>query len=77
MKRTSLGKKSRWLCLAALVSVAGCFQASIVSAQSSLKGATEQPLPLEQREQINYDAYMLGLGDGLQTELLDLPELSV
>ena len=61
MKRTSLGKKSRWLCLAALVSVSGCFQASIVSAQSSLKGATEQPLPLEQREQINYDAYMLGL----------------
>ena len=67
MKRISLGKKSRWLCLAALVSVSGCFQASIVSAQSSLKGATEQPLPLEQREQINYDAYMLGLGDGLQT----------
>lgn len=76
MKRTSLGKKSRWLCLAALVSVAGCFQASTVSAQSSLEGAAEQPLPLEQRAQINYDAYILGPGDGLQIELLDLPELS-
>ena len=76
MKRTSLGKKSRWLCLTALVSVAGCFQASTVSAQSSLEGAAEQPLPLEQRAQINYDAYILGPGDGLQIELLDLPELS-
>ena len=76
MKRSSLGKKSRWMCLAALVSVAGGFQASTVSAQGSLKGATEQPLPLEQRAQINYDAYILGPGDGLQIELLDLPELS-
>ena len=76
MKRTSLGKKSRWLCLAALVSVAGCFQASTVSAQSSPRGSAEQPLPLEQRAKINYDAYILGPGDGLQIELLDLPELS-
>ncbi len=36
----------------------------------------EQPLPLEQRAQISYDAYILGPGDGLQIELLDLPELS-
>jgi polysaccharide export outer membrane protein len=35
-----------------------------------------QPLPLEQRAQITYDAYILGPGDGLQIELLDLPELS-
>ena len=76
MRRTSLGNNSRWLCLAALVSVAGCFQTSTVSAQSSLEGGGEQPLPLEQRAQINYDAYILGPGDGLQIELLDLPELS-
>ncbi len=76
MKRTSLGKKSRWLCLVALVSVAGCFQASTVSAQSSLKGAAKQPLPLEQRAKMNYEAYILGPGDGLNIELLDLPELS-
>ena len=76
MKRTSLAKKSCWVCLAALVSVAGCFQASTVSAQSSLKGAAEQSLPLKERAQINYDAYILGPGDGLQIELRDLPELS-
>ena len=76
MKMTSLGKKSRWMCLAAVVSVAGGFQASTVSAQSSLKGATEQPLPLEQRADVTYDSYILGPGDGLQIELLDLPELS-
>ena len=35
-----------------------------------------QPLPLDQRSQITYDAYILGPGDGLQIELLDLPELS-
>ena len=62
--------------MAALMSVAGCFQASTVSAQNSLEGATEQPLLLEQRALINYDAYILGPGDGLQIELLDLPELS-
>ena len=76
MERTSLGKNSCWLCLVALASVAGCFQASTVSAQNSLEGAAKQPLPLEQRANINYDAYILGPGDGLQIELLDLPELS-
>ncbi|MFL0770806.1 MAG: polysaccharide biosynthesis/export family protein, partial [Prochlorococcus sp.] len=30
----------------------------------------------EQRAKVNYDAYILGPGDGLQIELLDLPELS-
>lgn len=36
----------------------------------------EQPLPLDQRSQITYDAYILGPGDRLQIELIDLPELS-
>ena len=75
MIKTSLGNRRRWFCFAALLSVAGCFQASSVSAQSSLKRSAEQPLPLEQRAQVNYDAYILGPGDGLQIELLDLPEL--
>lgn len=35
-----------------------------------------QPLPISQRSQVTYDAYILGPGDGLQIELLDLPELS-
>ena len=36
----------------------------------------KQPLQLEQLTQFNYDAYILGPGDNLQIELLDLPELS-
>ena len=35
-----------------------------------------QPLPLEQRAQVTYDTYILGPGDRLAIELLDLPELS-
>ena len=52
-----------------------------VGAQPSIQvGETtskqQQSLPLKQRAQIIYDAYILGPGDGLQIELLDLPELS-
>ena len=36
----------------------------------------KQPLPLERRAGVTYDSYILGPGDGLQIELLDLPELS-
>ena len=35
-----------------------------------------QPLLLEQRAQVTYDTYILGPGDRLAIELLDLPELS-
>ncbi|MDB4623059.1 polysaccharide biosynthesis/export family protein [bacterium] len=35
-----------------------------------------QPLPLEQRARVTYDAYILGPGDSIQIEVLDLPELS-
>ena len=61
-----------------------CIQSPLVAAQSLMDGQTTetvvmrqgQPLPLEQRPQITYDSYILGPGDGLQIELLDLPELS-
>ena len=33
-------------------------------------------VPIAKRTKVNYDAYILGPGDGLQIELLDLPELS-
>ena len=68
--------RKRRLCLAALVSVAGSFQAPSTSAQSSIKEAVRQPLPLEERKQVTYDAYILGPGDGLEIEIMDLPELS-
>ena len=71
--------------LSALTGLALCLHAPFVEAQNFLDGQTteagveqgqKKPLPLEQRAQINYDAYILGPGDGLQIELLDLPELS-
>ena len=68
--------KSRRLFLAALVGITSCFQVAGASAQGLVRLAAEQPLLLDQRAQFNYDAYILGPGDGLQIELLDLPELS-
>ena len=71
--------------LSALTGLALCLHAPLVEAQNFLDGQTtetgveqgqKKPLPLEQRAQINYDAYILGPGDGLRIELLDLPELS-
>lgn len=71
--------------ISALAGVALCLQAPLATAQGLLEVQTtetvveqgqDQPLPLEQRAQVTYDAYILGPGDGLQIELLDLPELS-
>ena len=68
--------KSQGLCLTALVSIASFFQAPSFSAEKSLQVGAEQPLQLKQRAQLNYGSYILGPGDGLQIELIDLPELS-
>ena len=71
--------------LSALTGLAVCLQAPLVAAQSLTSGQTaitaveqwqEQSQPPRQRAKVNYDAYILGPGDGLQIELLDLPELS-
>ena len=62
-----------------------CLQAPLVSAQglseaqpskTVFKQGQREPVPLEQRAKVTYDAYILGPGDALQIELLDLPELS-
>ena len=74
MKKSSPTSKRHRLCLAVIVSVAGGFQATCVSAQSSLRGAVERCLELEQQAQMKYGAYFLG--GGLQIEFLD-PALSV
>ena len=42
----------------------------------SLPVEQDQTLKLGNRTQVSYDSYILGPGDGLQIELLDLPELS-
>ena len=41
-----------------------------------MAGEETQPIPLKQRANFIHDSYVLGPGDGLQIELLDLPELS-
>ena len=46
------------------------------SSKTILGKGHSQPVPLEQRAKVMYDTYILGPGDVLQIELLDLPELS-
>ena len=55
---------------------------TVVAAQSLMEWQASkakleqgQSAPAIERAQVNYDAYILGPGDGLQIELLDLPEL--
>ena len=71
--------------LSALAGLTLCLQDPLVAAQNLFDGPTTdnvavdsqiQPVALEQRAQVTYDTYILGPGDGLQIELLDLPELS-
>ena len=71
--------------ISALAGLALCLQVPLATAQGLLEVQTTetvmeqeqgQPLTQEQRTKANYDAYILGPGDGLQIELLDLPELS-
>ena len=85
MTNTLLCIKRRIPVISALAGLALCLQAPLATAQGLLEVQTtetvvepgqEQPLPLEQRAQVTYDAYILGPSDGLQIELLDLPELS-
>ena len=75
MKRLAPTLFQRCLRLTAAAGMACSLQAPLVLAQDAQQ-QDERPVPLEQRAQVTYDAYILGPGDGLQIELLDLPELS-
>ena len=76
----------RRLCLSAFVGLALYGQGALAQAQSVVdprttdialkQGQEDQLKTFKQRSKVNYDAYILGPGDGLQIELLDLPELS-
>lgn len=68
--------RRRWRYLGPLVGLTACLQIPVVSAQEGASSLALQPLQLEQRARISYDAYILGPGDGLEIELVDLPELS-
>ena len=85
MKKVLTLFKSRGLALSALAGIALCLGAHSVKAQSLIsktnketlleKGQTRS-LTLQDRSRVSYDAYILGPGDALQIEILDLPELS-
>ena len=71
--------------LFALAGIALCMQAPLVRAQNRVNEHSfdavvaldrTKPLKLLQRGQAAVGAYILGPGDGLEIELLDLPELS-
>ena len=69
--------------LPALAGLSFCLHSSqarpqdLVEVQATIIAADQaQPISLQQRAQVNYDTYILGPGDGLEIELLDLPELS-
>ena len=71
--------------LSTLVGLSLCLLSPLVVAQSlteadTTKTVVKQDLTkavrVEQRNQATYDTYILGPGDGLEIELLDLPELS-
>ena len=85
MTKALIISKSKRTGLLALVGLSLCFQSPLAQSQDLIDGQAAktvveqlqaQPLRLEQRTQISYDSYILGPGDGLQIELLDLPELS-
>ena len=62
--------------LGTFLGLAACLHMPIVNAQEDATSSTTQVLPLERRAKISYDAYILGPGDWLTIELVDLPELS-
>ena len=76
MGRTCAISRRRRNYLLTIVGLAACLQIPVVNAQLSASSSTTQTLPLEQRSRISYDSYILGPGDALEIELVDLPELS-
>lgn len=85
MKKLLTTSGSRNAGLTALAGLALCLQSPLVAAQSltepqvtrtAVKKDFGQSIPLDQRAINTYDSYILGPGDSLDIELLDLPELS-
>ena len=59
-----------------LAGLCGIVPAAQAEVSTGAPATTSPLLSAEQRSQVNYGAYILGPGDALQIELLDLPELS-
>ena len=85
MKEASILTNRMSAGLAVLAGLTLCLHAPLVAAQSSANGqitktvvekGQSQNLQLTKRAQTTYDTYILGPGDRVNIELLDLPELS-
>ena len=85
MKEVMSLRQRRYQTLAGLASLALCVQAPLATAQNFtdsqnndnlVKQEHTEPLPPEKHSQGANGAYILGPGDGLQIDVLDLPELS-
>jgi len=76
MERSIIASGYRKKYLGTLLGLTACLHMPIVNAQGVATSSINQALSLEQRASIAYDAYILGPGDGLEIELVDLPELS-
>ena len=53
-----------------------CSHTIALPANSQTKNIKPTIINIEQRRQVRYDSYVLGPGDSLQIELIDIPELS-
>jgi polysaccharide export outer membrane protein len=53
-----------------------CSNAISLPAYSEIKNIKPTIINIEQRRQVRYDSYVLGPGDTLQIEIIDIPELS-
>ena len=85
MKEASILTNRMSAGLSVLAGLTLCLHAPLVAAQSSANGqitktvvekGQSQNLQLSKRAQTTYDTYILGPGDRVNIELLDLPELS-
>ena len=75
-------RNTRLLGLSALAGLALCLHSPLTLAQNFTGTKTQasrteaRPPRISERQTLNYDAYILGPGDTVQVELIELPELS-
>ena len=76
MSKPLVISRNRWGYFRALVALAACLQLPVANAQGDASSSITQLLPLGQRARVSHNSYILGPGDRIEVELVDLPELS-
>lgn len=61
---------------ALIMALSICSNVISLPAYSEIKNFKPTTINIEQRRQVRYDSYVLGPGDSLQIEIIDIPELS-